>query len=142
MPDKSLFFLFPLRNNTSNETNAGKFNAQTVLFNVCFLERKRYLSKFLRAFCVSLYMHTVCVCAEMAEHTLDLPHQILPVLKKQNEQQASRATKWLLWRKKQTNKKARAHPKSGSVTFVDSQNFRVETLSFFCSLKWLSLRPN
>lgn len=85
MPDRSLsFFFFPLRNNTSNETNAGKFNGQTVLFNVCFGKQKiSFFFFFLRAFLVvSLYMHTVCVCAEMTGHTLDLPHQTLPVLKK------------------------------------------------------------
>lgn len=33
-------------------------------------------------------------------HTLDLPHQTLPVEQKRNERQASGATKWLLgWRK-------------------------------------------
>lgn len=54
-------------------------------------------------------MHTVCVCAEMTGHTLDLPHQTLPVLKKNKkkiEQQASRATKWRVGEKKQNE---RAH---------------------------------
>lgn len=52
-------------------------------------------------------MHTVCVCAEMTGHTLDLPHQTLPVFKKKIkkiEQQASRATKWRVGEKKQNER--------------------------------------
>lgn len=85
---------------------------------LCFLtfvlENKKISFSFLLAFffVVSLYMHTVCVCAEMTGHTLDLPHQTLPVFKKKIEKNwatGEQGYKVARWGKETKREREREH---------------------------------